>query len=287
MADQFEHGSESRPGTPAWVYAALAILGVVALFGLVVGHNASTQAQDVQQTMENKVKTVQADLNSQLAQLQQHLAQADTTNSSLQSDLGVVTKRLRLTQGDLKKARQEAAEIKTESEQKLAEIDGAVKTEQTELATKASTDDVKVVDGKVSTVRTDLDTTTNDLKMARSELGTLIARNHEEVEQLRRMGERDYIEFTIEAKNKPQKVGNVMVELRGTNPNKKRYNVYLTVDDVRIDKKNLPVNEPIFFHQGSDRRALEMVVNTVSKDKIIGYISVPKAAGAQTAQGDD
>jgi hypothetical protein len=286
MSDQFEHGSETRPGTPPWVFAALAILGVVALFGLVVGHNASTQAQEVQQTMENKLKTVQADLNSQVAQVQQHLAQADTANSSLQSDLGVVTKRLRLTQGDLKKARQEAVQIKADSDQKLAEIDGVVKTEQTELATKASSDDVKVVDGKVSGVRTDLDTTTNDLKMARSELGTLIARNHEEVDQLRRMGERDYLEFTIDAKNKPQKVGSVMVELRGTNPNKKRYNVYLTVDDVRIDKKNLPVNEPIFFHQGKDSRALELVVNVISKYKMIGYISVPKAAGAQTAQGD-
>ena len=286
MSEQFEHVSETRPGTPAWVFAALAILGVVALFGLVVGHNASTQAQEVQQTMETKIKTIQQDLNSQVAQLQQHLTQADTTNSSLQSDLGVVTKRLRLTQGDLKKAHLEAAQIKTESDQKLAEIDGVVKTEQTELATKASADDVKVVDGKVSGVRTDLDATSNDLKMARSELGTLIARNHEEVDQLRRMGERDYVEFTIDAKNKPQKVGSVMVELRGTNPNKKRYNVYLTVDDVRIDKKNLPVNEPIFFHQGKDRRALELVVNTVTKDKIIGYISVPKPAGAQTAQGD-
>ena len=286
MSEQFEHGSETRPGTPPWVFAALAILGVVALFGLVVGHNASTEAQAVQQAMENKFKTMQADLNSQVAQLQQHVTQADTTNASLQTDLGVVTKRLRLTQGDLKKAHLEAAQIKTESDQKLAEIDGVVKTEQTELATKASTDEVKAVDGKVSGVRTDLDATSNDLKMARSELGTLIARNHEEVEQLRRMGERDYVEFTIAAKNKPQKVGSVMVELRGTNPNKKRYNVYLTVDDVRIDKKNLPVNEPIFFHQGSDRRPLELVVNTVSKDKIIGYLSIPKAGGAQTAQGN-
>ena len=289
MSDQFDHGSETYPGTPAWVFAALAILGVVALFGLVVGHNASTQAQEVQQTMDSKFKTIQADLNSQIAQLQQHVAQGDTANASLQSDLGIVTKRLRLTQGDLKKARMEAVQIKTETDQndqKLAEIDGVVKTEQTELATKASTDDVKAVDGKVSGVRTDLDATSNDLKMARSELGTLIARNHEEVEQLRRMGERDYVEFTIAAKNKPQKVGSVMVELRGTNPNKKRYNVYLTVDDVRIDKKNLPANEPIFFHQGSDRRPLELVVNTVSKDKIIGYLSIPKAAGAQTAQGN-
>ncbi len=267
--------------------AAVAVLGVVALVGLVLAHNASTQSQEIQQSFENRVKGLQADFATQVATLQQHQAQADTANSGLQSDLTVVTKRLRITQGDLKKAHeeaaQEAAEIKAENAQKIAEMDGAVKTE---LATKASTDDVKTVDGRVTGVRSDLDSTQNDLKMSRSELGTLIARNHEDVEQLRRLGERDYIEFTIDAKNKPQKVGAFMVELRGTNLNKKRYSVSLIIDDVHIDKKNLPVNEPVFFHQGNDRRPLEMVVNQVGKDKVTGYISIPKAAGAQTASGD-
>jgi DNA repair exonuclease SbcCD ATPase subunit len=265
------------------VMATLAVLGVVAILGLVQAHNASTKTQAVQQSMENQVKTLQQDFTSQLGQLQQRQEQAETANAALQSDLSVVTKKLRLTQSDLKKAHEEAAEIKADSEQKLAEMDGAVKTQ---LATKASTDDVQAVDGKVTGVRTDLEATQNDLKMARSELGTLIARNHEEVDQLRRMGERDYIEFTIADKNKPQKVGSVVVELRGTNTNKKRYNVALVVDDVRIEKKNLPINEPIFFHQGNSRQVLEMVVNSVSKNKVSGYISVPKVTSAQTASGD-
>jgi uncharacterized membrane-anchored protein YhcB (DUF1043 family) len=282
MTEEFNR-NEGRRGTPGWMLAAVTVLGVVALVGLVLAHNASTQSQEIQQSMDNKVKAVQQEFGNQIAQVQAHVAQTDTTNSGLQSDLSVVTKKLRLTQSDLKKAREEAVAIKTESEQKIAEMDGAVKTE---LATKASTDDVKTVDGKVSGVRTDLDTTQNDLKMARSELGTLIARNHEDVEQLRRLGERDYVEFTIDAKNKPQKVGNVMVELRGTNQNKKRYNVALIVNDVRIEKKNLPEDEPIFFHQGGDRRPLEFVVNSVAKDKITGYISLPKSAGAQTASSD-
>jgi hypothetical protein len=277
MKDEIDGISDSRRGTPGWMFAAVAVLGVVALVGLVLAHNASTQAQEIQQTLENKVKALQTDFTNQIATIQQHQTQTDAANSGLQSDLSVMTKKLRLTQGDLKKAHAEAAEIKTESEQKIAEMDGAVKTE---LATKASRDDVKTVDGRVSGVRTDLETTQSDLKMARSELGTLIARNHEDVEQLRRLGEREYIEFTIDAKNKPQKVGAFVVELRGTNLNKKRYTVSLIVDDVHIDKKNMPVNEPVFFHQGSDRRPLELVVNQVAKDKVTGYISVPKAAGA-------
>ena len=283
MEEEIDRPEISNRSVPGWVIAAVAVLGVIALVGLVMAHNASLQAQEAQQNFDSKVKAVQADFTTQLAQLQQHQAQADTSNAGLQSDLTVVTKRLRLTQNDLKKARDEAETIRTEDQQKIAEVDAAAKTE---LATKASTDEVKSVDGKVDGVRTDLSGTQSDLKMARSELGTLIARNHEDVEQLRRLGEREYIEFTIDGKNKPQKVGSFMVELRGTNPNKKRYNVALIVDDSRIEKKNLPVNEPIFFHQGTDRRPLELVVNSVSKDKVTGYISIPKAAGAQSASSD-
>ena len=283
MADEQDRISSGNQSVPGWILAAVAVLGVVALVGLVVAHNASTQAQQIQQAFDGKIKTVQQDYTTQIGQLQTQQTRLDATNSGLQSDLSVVTKRLRLTQGDLKKAREEAENIRTEDQKKMDEMNGTVTSE---LATKATTDDVKGVDGKVDTVRTDLTGTQNDLKMARSELGTLIARNHEDVEQLRRLGERDYVEFTIDGKNKPQKVGAFMVELKGTNPNKKRYNVSLVVDDNRIEKKNLPVNEPIFFHQGADRRPLEMVVNSVSKDKVTGYISVPKSAIAQTASSN-
>lgn len=287
MNDEMDRSSSSsNRSVPGWVIAALGVLGVVALVGLVVARNASTQGQEIQQAFDGKVKTIQQDYTGQIAQLQQHQTQADATNEGLQSDLTVVTKRLRLTQGDLKKAREDAEAIRTEAQQKIDEVNGNVTTVTSELATKASTDDVKGVDGKVDGVRTDLSGTQNDLKMARSELGTLIARNHEDVEQLRRLGERDYVEFTIDAKNKPEKVGAFMVELKGTNVAKKRYNVSLVVDDARIDRKNLAIDEPVFFHQGNDRRPLELVVNSVGKDKVTGYISVPKAAGAQTASSD-
>jgi uncharacterized membrane-anchored protein YhcB (DUF1043 family) len=283
MNDNIDRNVTVNRGVPGWVVAVIAALGVVAVVGLVMAHNASTQATEIQQAFDTKAKTMQSDFAGQIAALQQHQTQADSSNAGLQSDLTVVTKHLRLTQSDLKKARDEAEAIRTEDQQKIAEVDASAKTE---LATKASTDDVKGVDGKVDGVRTDLNGTQNDLKMARSELGTLIARNHEDVEQLRHLGERDYVEFTIDAKNKPVKVGSFMVELRGTNPNKKRYNVSLIVDDSRIEKKNLPVNEPIFFHQGNDRRPLELVVNSVGKDKVTGYISVPKTGGSQTAASD-
>ena len=283
MTEEINQTTESNRTGSGLTWAAVAVLGVVAIVGLVMARSASTQATDIQQAFDVNLKAMQQDFNTQLTALQQHEAATDAANVGLQSDLSVVTKRLRLTQGDLKKAREEAENIRTEDQQKIEEVNG---TMTSALATKASTDDVKGVDGKVDGVRTDLSGTQNDLKMARSELGTLIARNHEDIDSLRRLGERDYIEFTIDTKNKPQKVGSFVVELRGTNVTKKRYNVSLIVDDARIERKNLPINEPIFFHQGNDRRPLELVVNTVAKDKVTGYISVPKAGGTQSAASD-
>ena len=91
--------------------------------------------------------------------------------------------------------------------------------------------------------------------MARGEFGTLIAKNHDEIEELRRLGERDYYEFTIDKKNQREKVGDLMVELRGVNPKKNLYTVAIYVDDQRYEKKNRSVNEPIYFFTRAPRAA--------------------------------
>src|SRR5258705_13749739 len=104
MKDEIDGISDSRRGTPGWMFAAVAVLGVVALVGLVLAHNASTQAQEVQQTLENKVKALQTDFTNQIATIQQHQTLSDYANSGLLSDLSVMTMKLRLSQGDLKKA---------------------------------------------------------------------------------------------------------------------------------------------------------------------------------------
>ncbi|MGC2527071.1 MAG: hypothetical protein WA639_04955, partial [Candidatus Acidiferrum sp.] len=172
------------------------------------------------------------------------------------------------------KARKEAADLNDQAAQKISALDTSV---HTELATKAGTDDVKNVDTKVTAVSTDLNTTKDDLKMAKSELGTLIARNHDEVDQLRRLGERDYVEFTIDGKNKPQKVGNITVELKGVNEKKNQVNIAMIVEDKHFMKKNRALNEPIFFYTSGTRMPEEIVINKAGKNTISGYVSIPKA----------
>jgi hypothetical protein len=48
------------------------------------------------------------------------------------------------------------------------------------------------------------------------------------------------------------------------------------VDDLRLEKKNRSVNEPIYFYTRSTRQPLELVINQVAKNKVVGYLSAPK-----------
>jgi len=250
---------------------------LIAVGGLAFGWHANSQLDATQQTVAAQVRAVQQSLDQDMAGLKDRQAQAEKTNSELQGDLNVVTKRLKITQGQLKTAREETNKLNQETSQKLTALDTSMKSE---LATKASTDDVKTVDTKVGGVRTDLDSTREDLKMARSELGTLIARNHEDIETLRRLGERDYVEFTIAGRNKPQKVANVTVVLRAINEKRNQFSVAMTVEDKRYEKRNRAINEPIFFYTSGAHQAEELVINKVGKDQISGYVSIPKANAA-------
>ncbi len=268
-----EHIIETRE-TPAWQLPAIVVLGLIAVGGLWFGWNASSKLDSTQQAVAAQLKTAQQSMQQDVSSLKDRLAQDEKANTDLQGDLNVVTKKLRITQGQLKTARAEAAKLNDETTQKLTALDTSVKGE---LATKASSDDLKNVDTKVGGVRTDLDSTRDDLKMARSELGTLIARNHDEIDQLRRLGERDYIEFTVAGKNKPQKVGNVTVELRSVNQKRNQYSVFMTVEDKRFEKKNRALNEPVFFYTSGTRLPEELVINKVGKDQVSGYVSIPKA----------
>jgi hypothetical protein len=259
--------NHTTTGTPRWVGLAVAVLGGVSLIGLGVGWTALSHANSVEQSMQASVKQA----NDALAQ---RLAKEDEVNQALQSDLRVVTDKLNLTQGELLAARKQNKKATAAVDQK---VDGLATSVKAELATKANAGDVEKLNGDVTGVKSDLDAQKNNLQMARSEMGTLIARNHDEIDQLRRMGQRDYFEFTVTRKGGNQKVGTIQVELKDTNTKKNQYTINVLADDKNFEKKNRSVNEPIFFYTGGTRAALELVVNKVTKTTASGYLSIPKA----------
>ena len=273
MSDFLDSANTSTTGTPRWVGLAVGLLGGISLLSLGVGWSALNQAKSIEQT-------TQASLKQSNDALTQRLAKADEINQQLQSDVKVVTDKLNVTHADLVAARNQNKNATVAVDQKVNSLATSVKAE---LATKANSDDVNKLNGDVTGVKTDLDATKNSIQMARSEMGTLIARNHDEIDQLRRIGQRDYFEFTVQRKGGATKVGAIQIELKDTNTRKNRYTINVLADDNSFEKKDRSVNEPIFFYTGGTRAALELVVNKVTKTTATGYLSIPKSAGAASA----
>jgi uncharacterized membrane-anchored protein YhcB (DUF1043 family) len=272
MSDEYVV-QENKSG-PSWQLPVIVILALIALGALGFAWSDSAKLDAVKQSVGDQVKSAQASMQQDMTTLKDRLAADEKINNDLQGDLKVVTDKLKITQGQLKKTRKEAETRNNETAEMVKTLDSSVRTE---LATKATTDDVKTVDTRVTKVSSDLDKTNNDLNMARSELGTLIARNHDEIDVLRRQGERDYIEFTITGRNRPQKVGNVTVELKGVNEKRNRANFNYTFEDKTFESRNTNVNTPVFFFLSGTRQPQELVVNKVGRNTISGYLSIPKA----------
>jgi len=272
MSEFQEVSHTTTSGAPRWVGLALGLLSGLSLIGLGLGWSALNQAKNLEQTTVASKQASEA--------LGQRLAKEDEINQQLQSDLKVIADKLNVTQGELITARKQTKNATHAVDQKVDTLATSMKAE---LATKASADDVTKLNGDVTGVKGDLDATKNSIQMARSEMGTLIARNHDEIDQLRRTGQRDYFEFTVQRKGGATKVGSIQLVLKDTNPRKNQYTINVLADDNSFEKKNRSVNEPIFFYTGSTRSALELVVNKVTKTSATGYLSLPKGATTASA----
>jgi hypothetical protein len=256
-------------GSPRWMGMAVIGLTILSLVGVAMAWNAGDHARNAEQALSAQTKTLQQSQDG----VTQRLAQEERTNAELQAELNLVGDKLKLTQGQLASARKQAKASQADYSKKLDDV-------QTTLSSKANQSDVTALGTDVTGVKTDLDTTKNNLQQLRGEHGELIARNHEELEQLRRTGERDYYEFTLTKKGQKEHVGQAQIEFRGASGKKHQYTVALYVDDMRLEKKNKAINEPIYFYVGGSRQAMELVVNQVSDKKISGYLSAPKAAAS-------
>ena len=252
--------------------------------------------------------TVRSSVADRLNSLEDENAQADEKMTVLTSDLDVVAKRLGVTTKELKDAQDLAKQLKQENARMKTALKAkadskAVADYQKEASTKLdavhqeATSKIDTINGDVQLVRSDLDATRNDLKTTRSDLsatrsdlnstreevannkrdlGGLIARNSTELAELRRKGERDYFEFDITKSKAFNRIGDVMVQLKKTDPKKQKFEVVINADDKAIQKKDRTANEPVTFLVGRDRARYELVVNYVDKDRIRGYVSSPK-----------
>ena len=261
---------------------AFLAIGVVALLASVGGLIWSY-------TLSSRLTKSEASLTAAQAQNEKLSAALDQTNAELKVETQELGKSLGLTQKQLEERasdlmrRQQADARRLETEQKAA---AAQATQQIS----AVSTDVSNVKSDVGGVKTDVAATQTQLKndeaqmqSMKGDLGLqsgLIATNHSELEILKHKGDRNYYEFTLNKQKAPQPVSTVSLILKKTDPKKNKYTLVVSADDKQIEKKDKGTNEPVQFYSGKDNMLFELVVNTVNKNQVIGYISTPKNAPA-------
>jgi hypothetical protein len=114
------------------------------------------------------------------------------------------------------------------------------------------------------------------LSSTKDELGSSIARNHDDLVALQKRGERNYSEFTLDRSKEFRKVGPVSLALRKADTKHKKYNLELIVDDMKLEKKNVSLYEPVYLTLSDRPQPMEVVVNQISKNEVRGYVSQPK-----------
>jgi len=171
-----------------------------------------------------------------------------------------------------------AARLAAEQQKQQQEVAG----ELTGLKDATSANNAKVteVSGEVKGVKTELDNTTAELKSMKGDLGVqsgLVATNAKELAALKAQGERGYFEFNLTRTKGPQAVGTIKLALQKADPKRNRYTVSVLADDKRIEKRDKTINEPVQFYLLGARQPCEIVVNEVHKDRVVGYLAIPKA----------
>ena len=174
-----------------------------------------------------------------------------------------------------------------------AKVQQQVSSEISEVKTAASTANAKIADvstdvggvkTQVSATQAELQKTIADLKSARGDMGVqsgLIATNAQELQALRRLGERNYIEIKLGKTKDRQRIGDITLLLKKTDPKKNKYTVEVMADDKLTEKKDKNVNEPVQFYTSKARQPYEIVINQVQKDMIVGYLSTPKVEASR------
>ena len=105
---------------------------------------------------------------------------------------------------------------------------------------------------------------------------TDIAHDHNEVEKLRKLGKRDYVEFTLVRSGTRQEVApDISLELRKVDSKRSRCALDIYAEGYEFPT-NLAINEPIVFPIRAMWESVDLVINKMGKDTVVGYISARK-----------
>ncbi len=137
----------------------------------------------------------------------------------------------------------------------------------------------------IASTQQDLDKTRselqNNLDSSRNELNGSIAKTHAELVELEKKGERSYYEFDMFKAKRFERVGPIEVSLRKTNAKHQFCNLHVIVNDREVNKNHINIYEPVVFYTEENGRPIQLVINSISKNHMHGYVSAPKYQGSR------
>lgn len=295
MPDEMNPQKHDTSGAHNWTFPALTTGLVLALVGVGV---LWVRANQMNERLTAQIASLQDSTQAQVSKLSDATTTLlDQRLASLNDEFDTAMKGAQARMVSMNTAFNKAKSV---SEQEAEEFRGKLQEQQQQVtgelaslkdATASANSKIQEVSTDVSGVKTSaastqqgLDKTTADLKRVIGDMGTmsgLIATNAKDLEALRALGERNYVEFDLSKRQPEQKIGDVTVTLKSSDLKRNRYTVDILADDRRVQKKDKTVNEPVQFYMSKSRQPYEFVVNQVKKDEIVGYLSTPKVIVAQ------
>jgi multidrug efflux pump subunit AcrA (membrane-fusion protein) len=228
--------------------------------------------QDLVQTSAATAKSV----DDFARQVQDATAQTDArAKQDLRKASATLSAALAKQQQDAEQARQQLTGQLTDLQQ--ANTTAAAKIGEI-------SENVSGVKTEVASTQTELEKTGNDLKRVMGDMGVmsgLIATNSTQLNALKELGDRDYIEFDLKKVGGKQKVGDMQLTLAKADPKHNRFTLQVLADYKMMEKRDRTINEPVQLYLAGNRQPEEIVVNEVKKDEVVGYISIPKVKMAR------
>jgi hypothetical protein len=280
------------PGNKSGILTALAGAGIVAAlacngFLLYQVSGLRDESAHAREVIQGEIDTLKENSTAMTAAQRKHLDELkddlDTRSRQLAAQANQA-KREAVSYADEQSKRLESEQAKTN--QQVSQVSSAV----TDVSKKADTANAKIADvgNDVSGVKTDLAGTKTALDQTKTELSAalkkvqgdlgvtngFVATNGKELEELKKLGERNYVEFTLKKQKDMQKVANISLKLDKADPKKNKFTLNVMADDKMTEKKDRNINEPLQFYVS--KALYEIVINSVGKDTVTGYLASPK-----------
>lgn len=89
--------------------------------------------------------------------------------------------------------------------------------------------------------------------------------------------ERRYVDFTLARSRRLQEVGPIAVGVWKVDAKHKLYDVSLMANGRRVDRKRVGLNSPVSIASGEAGRPFQLVVSSIARNSISGYVTGPTA----------